>query len=231
MTACAGYPRRPRARLLHQRRAARCRFCREGRYGQCLEGGGWVLGHTVDGTQAEFVRVLVRGPLHVPDPGRGERRGGPHAGRHPADRLRGRRAGRRRAPRRRRRRGRRRAGRPVRDHRRAAVQPEPHRGHRPVRREARGGQAVRRRRHRQQLARGPARRHQGPDRAAGRGRVHRGRRRPGFLRAGGQAGPAGRPDREHRRARRGRPRCTWKSSGSGTSRSPRAWWTPPPRRP
>jgi alcohol dehydrogenase len=35
-----------------------CRFCREGRYGQCLEGGGWVLGHKVDGTQAEFARVL-----------------------------------------------------------------------------------------------------------------------------------------------------------------------------
>jgi len=35
-----------------------CQYCREGRYGQCLEGGGWVLGHTVDGTQAEFVRVL-----------------------------------------------------------------------------------------------------------------------------------------------------------------------------
>ena len=34
-----------------------CRFCREGRYGQCTEGGGWVLGHRVDGTQAEFVRV------------------------------------------------------------------------------------------------------------------------------------------------------------------------------
>jgi len=34
-----------------------CRFCREGRYGQCLEGGGWVLGHTVDGTQADYVRV------------------------------------------------------------------------------------------------------------------------------------------------------------------------------
>ena len=34
-----------------------CRFCREGRYGQCLEGGGWVLGHTIDGTQAEYVRV------------------------------------------------------------------------------------------------------------------------------------------------------------------------------
>jgi len=34
-----------------------CRFCREGRYGQCLGGGGWILGHKVDGTQAEFVRV------------------------------------------------------------------------------------------------------------------------------------------------------------------------------
>jgi alcohol dehydrogenase len=34
-----------------------CRYCREGRYGQCLEGGGWVLGHTIDGTQAEYVRV------------------------------------------------------------------------------------------------------------------------------------------------------------------------------
>jgi len=34
-----------------------CRFCREGRYGQCLGGGGWILGHKIDGTQAEFVRV------------------------------------------------------------------------------------------------------------------------------------------------------------------------------
>jgi alcohol dehydrogenase len=35
----------------------RCRYCRESRYGQCLGGGGWILGHLVDGTQAEFVRV------------------------------------------------------------------------------------------------------------------------------------------------------------------------------
>lgn len=35
----------------------RCRYCREGRYGQCLGGGGWILGHTIDGTQAELVRV------------------------------------------------------------------------------------------------------------------------------------------------------------------------------
>jgi alcohol dehydrogenase len=35
----------------------RCRFCREARYGQCLGGGGWILGHLIDGTQAEKVRV------------------------------------------------------------------------------------------------------------------------------------------------------------------------------
>jgi alcohol dehydrogenase len=34
-----------------------CRFCREGRYGQCRGGGGWILGHLIDGTQAELVRV------------------------------------------------------------------------------------------------------------------------------------------------------------------------------
>jgi alcohol dehydrogenase len=35
----------------------RCRFCREGSYGQCLGGGGWILGHLINGTQAEYVRV------------------------------------------------------------------------------------------------------------------------------------------------------------------------------
>jgi alcohol dehydrogenase len=34
-----------------------CRYCREGTYGQCLGGGGWILGHKIDGTQAEYVRV------------------------------------------------------------------------------------------------------------------------------------------------------------------------------
>jgi len=34
-----------------------CRFCREGHYGQCQAGGGWILGRTYDGTQAEYVRV------------------------------------------------------------------------------------------------------------------------------------------------------------------------------
>lgn len=33
-----------------------CDFCKKGMYSHCAN-GGWVLGHTVDGTQAEFVRI------------------------------------------------------------------------------------------------------------------------------------------------------------------------------
>jgi alcohol dehydrogenase len=35
----------------------RCRFCKEGRYGLCTGGGGWIFGHLIDGLQAEFARV------------------------------------------------------------------------------------------------------------------------------------------------------------------------------
>jgi alcohol dehydrogenase len=35
----------------------RCRFCKEGRYGQCIGGGGWIFGHTINGVQAEWARV------------------------------------------------------------------------------------------------------------------------------------------------------------------------------
>ncbi|EGX54883.1 zinc-containing dehydrogenase [Streptomyces zinciresistens K42] len=35
----------------------RCAYCRRGAYGQCRGGGGWILGHLTDGTQAEYVRV------------------------------------------------------------------------------------------------------------------------------------------------------------------------------
>jgi alcohol dehydrogenase len=35
----------------------RCRFCKEGHYGQCLGGGGWIFGHLIDGLQAEYARV------------------------------------------------------------------------------------------------------------------------------------------------------------------------------
>jgi alcohol dehydrogenase len=34
-----------------------CRYCREGSYGQCLGGGGWILGHLVDGVQSEYARI------------------------------------------------------------------------------------------------------------------------------------------------------------------------------
>ncbi len=34
-----------------------CRYCREGRFGQCLGGGGWIFGHLIDGVQAEYARV------------------------------------------------------------------------------------------------------------------------------------------------------------------------------
>src|SRR5262245_65795466 len=35
----------------------RCRFCREGHYGLCIGGGGWILGHLINGLQAELARV------------------------------------------------------------------------------------------------------------------------------------------------------------------------------
>jgi alcohol dehydrogenase len=35
----------------------RCRFCKEGHYGQCLGGGGWIFGHLINGLQAEYARV------------------------------------------------------------------------------------------------------------------------------------------------------------------------------
>ena len=34
----------------------RCEYCRKGRYSHCTT-GGWILGNSLDGTQAEFVRI------------------------------------------------------------------------------------------------------------------------------------------------------------------------------
>jgi alcohol dehydrogenase len=51
----------------------RCAYCRRGMYGQCLRGGGWVLGHLIDGVQAELARIpfadhgLHKLPSSVPD--------------------------------------------------------------------------------------------------------------------------------------------------------------------
>ena len=35
----------------------RCRFCKEGHYGLCMGGGGWIFGHLIDGLQADYARV------------------------------------------------------------------------------------------------------------------------------------------------------------------------------
>lgn len=35
----------------------RCLNCRKGMYSHCQNGGGWILGNLIDGTQAEYVRI------------------------------------------------------------------------------------------------------------------------------------------------------------------------------
>ena len=35
----------------------RCRFCKEGHFGICSGGGGWIFGYMIDGLQAELARV------------------------------------------------------------------------------------------------------------------------------------------------------------------------------
>ncbi len=34
-----------------------CEYCRKGMYGQCSAGGGWILGHTTHGVQAQYARI------------------------------------------------------------------------------------------------------------------------------------------------------------------------------
>lgn len=35
----------------------KCSRCKSGMYSHCENGGGWILGHQIDGTQAEYVRI------------------------------------------------------------------------------------------------------------------------------------------------------------------------------
>ena len=47
-----------------------CEYCREGSYGQCTGGGGWILGHRVHGVQAEQARVpFADSSTHLLPPG------------------------------------------------------------------------------------------------------------------------------------------------------------------
>ncbi|EXJ84783.1 alcohol dehydrogenase [Capronia epimyces CBS 606.96] len=48
---------------------ATCTYCRRGMYSHCVR-GGWILGNTIDGTQAEYVRIpLADSGLHHAPPG------------------------------------------------------------------------------------------------------------------------------------------------------------------
>lgn len=35
----------------------KCDYCKQGIYAHCQNGGGWILGHLIDGTMAEYVRI------------------------------------------------------------------------------------------------------------------------------------------------------------------------------
>lgn len=47
---------------------SKCEYCRKGMYSHCLT-GGWILGHLIDGTQAEYVRIphADTSLYHIPD--------------------------------------------------------------------------------------------------------------------------------------------------------------------
>ena len=132
---CRRQERRPGDRVLVScvSSCARCRFCREGRYGQCLGGGGWILGYLIDGTQAEFVRVPFADTSTYPVPDGVSDEDMLMLADILPDELRGRRPQRSRRARRRCRHRRRRPDRSVGDHDRAALQSRAHRRHRPRR--------------------------------------------------------------------------------------------------
>ena len=46
----------------------KCDYCKKGMYSHC-ENGGWILGHLIDGTQAEYVRIPYadNSLYHIPD--------------------------------------------------------------------------------------------------------------------------------------------------------------------
>jgi alcohol dehydrogenase len=54
--AVAGFKRGDRVLISCITCCGKCDFCKKGMYSHCRS-GGWNLGHTIDGTQAEFVRV------------------------------------------------------------------------------------------------------------------------------------------------------------------------------
>jgi len=52
----------------------KCAYCRRGMYSHCTT-GGWILGHTIDGTQAEYVRIPHADTSLYPIPPRADEEG------------------------------------------------------------------------------------------------------------------------------------------------------------
>ena len=200
-----------------------CRFCREGVSGPCRGGGGWLLGHTcLRRTQAEFVKVPFAdtSTYHLPVSATDEEAlllgdtiptgyevGVLKAGYSLASRRGGDRALVR-------------SGSPQ-STGSEAIQPQSHCRDRSRRPRARSSQAVRGRHHREQLGNGPGQDCAGADRRDGSGRRDRGGRGGRDLRTGSSRSPG--PVRRSPMlvSMASQPPCTWRSSGPGTSRSPR----------
>lgn len=55
-SAVSGFKSRDRVLISCITSCGRCEACKKGMYSHC-ESGGWILGNTIDGTQAEYVRI------------------------------------------------------------------------------------------------------------------------------------------------------------------------------
>lgn len=66
--ACTAFKAGDRVLISCISACGKCSYCRRGMYSHCSS-GGWILGHTIDGTQAEFVRVPHADTSlhHIPD--------------------------------------------------------------------------------------------------------------------------------------------------------------------
>lgn len=66
----------------------KCTNCKKEMYSHCLNGGGWILGCKIDGTQAEYVRIPFADNSLYPIPEGGPRRGPRDVEQYFADRFR-----------------------------------------------------------------------------------------------------------------------------------------------
>ncbi|WP_242392249.1 zinc-dependent alcohol dehydrogenase family protein [Anaeromyxobacter oryzisoli] len=55
--AVSGFEKGDRVVISCVSSCGKCENCKRGMYSHCLNGGGWILGNLVDGTQAEYVRI------------------------------------------------------------------------------------------------------------------------------------------------------------------------------